>query len=127
MFDARSRSCRLRFAAVAVVAFVLACPAQAAMSEAAVRKQIAETYNVQVLKVRPATIDGRAAFLVTVMKAGGNRNDAFQVSTLAIDRDTGKLLPSYRYGPSGVSGPEAPSYVPNRQPDNALEQGNTWR
>lgn len=121
---------RLRLALIAAVGLAglaLTGAARAALSEAEVAARIAETYGVRVLKVRPAAVDGRPVFLVTVMKPGGDRNDAFQVSTLAVDRATGALLPSFRHRTSGAELPPAPAYVPNRQPNDALERGNTWR
>jgi len=45
--------------------------------------------------------------MVTVMKAGGNSNDAFQVTTLAVDQDSGNLVPAFRHGPTGYALPDA--------------------
>ena len=44
----------------------------------------------------PSRYDGRAVFLVTVMNPGGDFNEAFQVTTLAVDVETGKLVSGYR-------------------------------
>ncbi len=71
------------------------------MSEAEAVKMIEATYDVQVLRVRAQQIGDRPAWLLTVMNRGGDFNTAFQVNTLAVDRETGKLLPAVRHGPSG--------------------------
>ncbi len=84
-------------AGVAAVAFVAAVtPVQAQVSADQVRQQVAQNYEVDVLRINEGELDGKAVWLVTVMNSGGNFNDAFQVNTLAIDKASGELVPSYR-------------------------------
>ena len=101
-------------------------PASALTGEEAAAKIEAE-YGVKALRVRPGMIDGTAVWLVTVMKPGRNSNDAFQVTTLAVDRVTGALVPAFRHG---VHGPArlrgaAPSMI-DRRP-SVLRSGDVWR
>ncbi len=79
----------------------LPTPASAAVSEAEAVKMIEAAYDVEVLRVRAEQVADRPAWLLTVMYRGGDFNTAFQVNTLAVDRETGKLLPAVRHGPSG--------------------------
>ena len=79
-------------------------PAAAVTGEEAAAK-IETDYGVKALRVRAGTIDGVAVWLVTVMKPGRNSNDAFQVTTLAVDQATGALVPAFRHG---VHGPVRP-------------------
>ncbi|MGF1609766.1 MAG: PepSY domain-containing protein [Kiloniellales bacterium] len=99
----------------------------AAISQDEAAQQIAERFAVEVLDVKAGQIDGQAVWLITVMKPGGNRNDAFQVTRLALDRESGELLPAFRHGTSGYELPER-SVQGERidlRPD-ALRSG-TWR
>lgn len=78
--------------------------AQALMSESAARAALEKEYGVQVLRVEPGEQDGVPVFVVRVMNPGGNFNEAFQVNTLVVDRQTGNLVRQFRHGPSGVRG-----------------------
>ncbi len=115
--------------AVAVAALVplLTGPASAAMSAAEVEAKVVEAYGVEVLKVRLAALDGRQVFLVTMMNPGGDFNEAFQVSTIAIDVESGEPVSGFRHRASGVEGNQAPSYRADRQPANVLQSGVLWR
>jgi hypothetical protein len=92
-----------------VVAALIAAPvlpeAQAAVSKEAAAKQIGQAYDVEVLRVRAGDIDGRKVWLVTVMKPGGNSNGAFQVHVLAVDQESGALVPSFRHYADGYTLP----------------------
>lgn len=79
------------FAALAA-ALILAVPtaAPAAMTKDQVAQKIEAAFKVKVLRVEPATVDGKPAFAVTVMGSGGNWNHAFQVNTIAVDAATGQ-------------------------------------
>ncbi len=91
--------------AVLLVALLVAAgpaPTTAAVNEAQVAQSIAEAYGVRVLRVQEGEIDGRPVWLVTVMNPGGDFNEAFMVTTLAVDRETGELVPAFRHGPSGL-------------------------
>ncbi len=103
-----------------------AAESRAAMSEDQVRAAITRDYGVEVLRIRADTVDGRAVFLVTVMNPGGNFNEAFQVNTLAVDAETGRLVPQFRHHASGQSFSGSLSNVPNRQSPDAA-RGRTWR
>ena len=98
----------LALTAAALLLAATAVPAaQAAGSAETASKQIAERYDVQVLKVRPGEIDGREVWLVTVMMPGGNSNGAFQVHVLAVDQQSGNLVPSFRHRADGYTLPPA--------------------
>ncbi|GAB4393874.1 MAG: hypothetical protein Tsb0032_14890 [Kiloniellaceae bacterium] len=105
--------CRSSFLTVlGLLGALMAAPAissaQAAVSEEAAARKVAEDYGVQVLKTRAATLDGREVWILTVMQPGGNRNSAFQVHTLAVDQETGELIPSFQHGASGYTLPPLP-------------------
>ncbi len=101
-------------------------PASALTGEEAAAR-IEADYGVKALRVRPGTIDGTAVWLVTVMKPGGDSNDAFQVTTLAVDRVTGALVPAFRHGPSGVARPRGTSPSMIEQRPSVLRSGDVWR
>jgi hypothetical protein len=65
------------------------------LDEAAVAKlkeRLASELGVEVLDVRPVEANGRQVYAVKVMNPGGNSNDAFLVSTLIVDRESGEVL-----------------------------------
>ncbi len=113
----------------ALLAFVLGAATRpaAALSGEEAASGIEANYGVKVLRVRPGTIGGTAVWLVTVMKPGRDSNDAFQVTTLAVDRTTGALVPAFRHGPSGPARlPDAsPSMIEQRP--GVLRSGDVWR
>ena len=99
--------CRMRAALVIIlvplaIATWMPVPAAAISSEEAARK-IAAEFPVKVLRVRADVLGNTPVWLVTAMKAGGNRNDAFQVITLAVDQESGELVPAFRHGVSGYT------------------------
>ncbi len=102
-------------------------PAIAAMSANQVKAKIAKEFGVKVLTVRPGKADGRKVYVVTMMNPGGDFNEAFQVNTIIVDAETGKLVPRFRHRASGHDANEAPSFAPNRQPTGTLRKGFTWR
>ncbi|MSP87539.1 MAG: hypothetical protein EXQ92_01815 [Alphaproteobacteria bacterium] len=83
------------------LAALLPAAAEAAMSEADIKAAIEKQYPVQVLRQSQTDYDGRAAIAVTVMNKGANSATAFQVNTLLVDPDTGKLLPQFRHKAAG--------------------------
>ena len=100
--------------------------AQAAMQPDEIKKQLEGAYPVQVLRVEPADIDGKPAFAVRVMNKAAGQNGAFGVTTLAVDAETGKLLPAFRHKASGYALPDAVEGDPRQV--NVPEQGfKTWR
>ena len=114
---------------VALLAFALGAathPAAALTGEEAAAR-IEADYGVVALRVRPGTIDGIEVWLVTVMKPGRDSNDAFQVTTLAVDRVTGALVPAFRHGPSGAARPRGTSPSMIEQRPSVLRSGDVWR
>jgi hypothetical protein len=106
----RKRLCALAAACLLSVAVPVA--ADAAVSADSASQQISERFGVEVLRVRPGEIDGRAVWMLTVMQPGGDSNSAFQVHTLAVDRESGELVPSFRHHADGVTlPPPAPGAV----------------
>ncbi|RMD64667.1 MAG: hypothetical protein D6826_01915 [Alphaproteobacteria bacterium] len=108
----RSTAIFARMAMVASMALfiLLGLPGSATVALAAVSAQeaadrIAAEFEVEVLRTRPGEIDGRSVWLVTVMVPGGDSNAAFMVTTLAVDRETGRLIPAFRHGPHGATPP----------------------
>ncbi len=85
--------------------FVFSGNALAQVTDLEAKRQVEEAYEVEVLGVREGEIDGRAVWLVTVMMPPGDFNSAFMVSSLAIDRETGDLVPSFRHRASGYNLP----------------------
>lgn len=94
-----------------------------------VKRQIEKEYGVTVLRVRDvAREDGSPAYAVTVMNPGGDRNSAFEVSTLEVDARTGKLVPQFRHAADGYTASAAGQHDPNRSTGNpAVLRGHTWR
>ncbi len=102
-------------------------PALAAMNADQVKAKVAKAFGVKVLKVRPGKADGRKVFVVTVMNPGGDFNEAFQVSNIVVDVETGKLVPGFRHRASGIAANQAPSFVPNLHSPDTLSWGFIWR
>ena len=100
---------------------------RAEVGEAEAAAKIAEEYGVRVLKVREGEIDGAAVWLVTVMKGGGDKNDAYMVTTLAVDRNSGELLPIFRHRPSGYDLPAGPSRGDKVGIRPDAHHGRAWR
>jgi hypothetical protein len=99
---------RIVLATIAVVAGAVlgaaAALAQSLMSETEARREMKESYDVQVLNVKQAEQDGVPVFIVKVMNTAGNYNEAFQVNVLVMDRRNGKLVPQFRHTTTGVTG-----------------------
>ena len=91
--------------AVITAPLMLSSPATAAVTKEAAAERIAEEFGVEVLRVRPGERDGRAIWLLTVMQPEGSSNATFQVHILAIDQESGDLLPSFRHRNSGYDLP----------------------
>ncbi len=82
-----------------------------ALTQEEAERKVAEAFGVEVLSkhTRAGEIDGRAVWFLTVMNPGGTFNDAFQVNTLAVDQETGELVPAFRHRASGYDLPGAAS------------------
>ena len=100
-----SRLSALALAIGAAAALAPAGTARAQVTDEEAGRQIAEAYDVKVLRVREGDIDGRPVWYVTVMNPVGDFNEAFQVNTVAVDRQTGQLVPSFRHRTSGYELP----------------------
>jgi hypothetical protein len=105
---------------------LLVSAAQAGVTADEVKKRLEQAYPVQVLKVAPADVDGRAAFAARVMSKDTRTNGSFAVWTLMVDGDTGELLPAFRHHASGYDIPDTVTGDPHEI--NVPEQGaKTWR
>lgn len=117
---------RLLFAAAIVVTAVAASPAPAqSPGDKAVADKVAKEYGVTVLRTKDGEIDGKAVVFVTVMKGGGNANDAFQVTTLAVDPATGKLVSQFRTTPNGQVDTAPGPLSPNTESGEIIRQLST--
>ncbi|MDH3699950.1 MAG: hypothetical protein OEU46_01440 [Alphaproteobacteria bacterium] len=86
-------------------------PAHAANArDMALAERIAKTYGVTVLKITNAEQSGKQVLLIAVMNPGGNFNEAFQVTNLVVDRQTGRLISQFPHAPTGgrEAGPITP-------------------
>ncbi len=91
------------------------------------KQQIEQTYPVQVLGIRAIKADVKTAYTVTVMIRGGDSNDAFQVTTLAVDATTGVLVPAFRHGPSGPARLGRAFETQFERRPSILRSGDVWR
>lgn len=121
---------RLRFfAAISAAlggAFIGASPVHA-LSPAAVALDLGQRYGVQVLRVTPIERDGKNLFAVVVMNPGGNFNEAFQVTTLIVDADTGDLVTQFRDEATGFDLPEAADRQPPADDGGAAIRRETFQ
>ncbi len=121
-------SFRFWLAVVVVGAMVMsAAPARAEMSADEVAAAIAEAYGVTVLRVVAVEKDGRSVFRVTIMNPGGDFDEAFQVNTLLVDAESGKLVSGVRHRASGYEASQAASFETNRHAPDSLSWGFVWR
>jgi hypothetical protein len=104
---ARHRRLPAVTAAVLLLAAAAAPGALAQVGAEAAASQIAERYGVEVLKVQPGESDGRKVWLLTVMQPAGSGNSSFQVNHLAVDQESGALVPSFRHRTQGYDLPPA--------------------
>jgi hypothetical protein len=120
---------RAAVAAGTVLAAVTAEPGSvaAAVTQEQAAARIGAEYDVEVLRVRAGTLDERAVWFVVVMKGAANANDAFQVTTLAVDKETGELVSTFRHGPNGVeeSGDRAVDTQIEQRP--SMPRSPAWR
>jgi hypothetical protein len=115
-----------RTLAAALAASLVASVALAAVTSDDVKKRLESVYPVQVLGVEPTEIDGKPAFLVRVMNKAPGGNDAFAVTILAVDADTGELISAFRHRSSGYA--LSDDFAREPKEINVPEQGmKTWR
>jgi hypothetical protein len=116
----------IRAIAACAVACLFAASAGAAVTADEVKKKLESAYPVQVLRLEPGEIDGKPVFLARVMKKTLGGNDAFGVTTLAVDGETGRLIPAFRHHASGYTLPDSQGGEPKEI--NVPESGmTTWR
>ena len=102
---------------------VMPLPTVAAMSADQVSAKITKAFGVKVLRTRRGQADGRRVYVVTIMNPGGDFNTAFQINTLFVDADTGKLVSGFRHRASGYDPNQAPSFIPNLNSPDTLSRG----
>ncbi len=118
----------LAVAAMAMAAAIgVSWAADAQVTAPQASRQFAATYGVQVLKVRTTKIDGKRVHVLTVMNPKGDFNEAFQVTTVAVDAKTGNLIAGFRHRRSGYDANQAPSFDPNLNSPDSLSWGFLWR
>lgn len=99
-----------------------------ALSADQVARQVAAEYDVEVLRVLATEgPEGGAAYAVTVMLPGGSRNNAFQVTTVLVDGDSGELIPQFRHGPTGHELSGAPSFLTPGTPSGPVYRRSLTR
>lgn len=98
------------------------------MSAQEARASVEKQFGVKVLKITNTRIAGKTVYLLTIMSPGGDTNSAYQVNRLAVDPDTGRLVPGFRHRRSGYDYAEGDgANETNRQPTGVLRQGWNWR
>jgi hypothetical protein len=128
MFRVKFTSFTAAFAVLCLMAAATPGTAQGAMTAQQASDSIERQFGVKVLKISKTTFAGKSVFLLTVMSPGGNENSAFQVSRLAVDPDTGRLVSGFRHRRSGYDYAEGDgANETNRQPTGVLRQGWNWR
>jgi len=101
VFSIKARTFGL-IVSIVIAPLVLADPANAQVGPEQVRRQMESVYGVTVLRIREVVDNGNPAYAVTVMNPPGDFNEAFQVNTVAVDPETGALIPQFREGANGV-------------------------
>lgn len=99
------RACLTLSAVALLLAAAVPATALAAVSAEAASQTVGERFDVQVLKAAPGDVDGRKVWLVTVMVPADSGNASFQVHVLAVDQESGELVPSFRHGATGATLP----------------------
>jgi hypothetical protein len=95
-------------------------------SPADLAAEIEKSRGVKVLKLKETRIDGRTAYIVSVMNLGGDSNAAFQVEQILIDAETGAPIPTYRHGPTGWSEAPGPDFTPPHEGDGPAMRRMTF-
>ncbi len=117
------------FPAICLAAgLLLAAPAASALTQEEAAALVTERYGVEVLRTQADQIDGQRVWLLTVMEPGGTSNSAFRVTRLAVDRDTGDLVPSFRHGAnSGYQVPGSGGRFTRDTVQPSRAAGTVWR
>jgi hypothetical protein len=99
----------------------------AALSPDAVAVALAKRFDVKILRVTPIERDGKSRYAVFVMNPGGNFNDAFKVTMLVVDAETGDLVEQFQRENSAYDLPEAASRPPPGDDGGAAIRRETFR
>lgn len=102
------------------VASPTAAATEFSKDEAAIAEKLEGAYGVKVLHIRSGEINGTPIYIVTVMNPAGDYNTAFQVTTLAVDKTSGALVPQYRQTPTGQRHAGAESREPPTDASGAV-------
>lgn len=92
---------------IALAAALIAARPAVATSPEAAAAALAERFAVKVLRVIPIERDGKERYAVVVMNPGGNFNEAFKVTTLVVEAETGDLVVQFRAQNTGYDLPQA--------------------
>jgi len=117
----------MRPLAFLLVILAVATPVAAAVTADQAARTIAKEFSVQVLRVTAERFDGRKVFRVTFMVPPGNRNDAFRVTSVLVDAESGRLVRQFRHRRSGYDLPKAPVYRSGPTAPDSAERGFIWR
>lgn len=96
---------------LAVALAMLAAGAARAADADAVERRLERDWPVEVLRLEPVEVEGRAAFAATVMVRPGDYNDAMSVARLVVDAETGALL----VPPEDIADASGPRHRPRRE------------
>lgn len=77
-------------------------PVSSQVSKEQIRQKLEHDYDVTVLRMREIVQDGKPVIAATLMNKGGDSNRAFQVHTIVVDPQTGKLVSQYRSKTNGI-------------------------
>lgn len=116
-----------RLIALLAVAAVLGAAPARALSPDAAGERLAQRFGVKILRVTPIERAGRDLYAVVVMNPGGNFNEAFKVSTLVVDAETGDLVAQFRPENSGYDLPQAANRQPPADEGGAAIRRETFR
>ncbi len=111
-----ARHCRTVAAAV-VLALLSAAAGAETKSPEEITAELEKSRGVKVLRLQETQVDGRMAYIVSVMNAGGDSNSAFQVERILVDAETGAAVPTYRHGPTGFAQAIGPEFKPTHEGD----------
>ena len=113
--------------ALAVVLAAFPGPAAAEVkSPADLTAELEKSRGVKVLKLQETRVDGRVAYIVSVMNPSGDSNAAFQVERILVDAETGAPILTYRHGATGWSEDAGPDYTPPHEGDGRAMRRMTF-
>ena len=112
-------------AALALIVLSGATGAEA-KSPADIAAEVEKSRGVKVLKLQETMVEGRTAYIVTVMNPSGESNSAFQVERILVDAETGAVLPTLRHGPTGLSLAAGPEFEPTYEGDGPTMRRMTF-